>query len=96
MRELTRRASAAAREETSVFFESPHRILKTLMVCAEKFPDRLICVARELTKTFEEYRRGTGPELLAHFTAHPARGEIVLVISGTGERVPRRAEEERE
>jgi 16S rRNA (cytidine1402-2'-O)-methyltransferase len=35
-----------------------------------------------LTKTFEEYRRGTAAELLAHYTAHPARGEIVLVVSG--------------
>jgi 16S rRNA (cytidine1402-2'-O)-methyltransferase len=84
--------AAAARAETSVFFESPHRILKTLAVCAEKLPERLICVARELTKTFEEYRRGTGPELLAHYTAHPAKGEIVLVISGTAERGARRVE----
>jgi 16S rRNA (cytidine1402-2'-O)-methyltransferase len=73
---------AAEREVTTVFFESPHRILKTLAVCAEKFPDRLLCVARELTKTFEEYRRGTGPELLAHYTAHPAKGEIVFLVSG--------------
>ena len=78
--------AAAAREETSVFFESPHRLLKTLAVCAEKLPDRMICVARELTKTFEEYRRGMGAELLAHYTAHPPKGEIVLVISGAAER----------
>jgi 16S rRNA (cytidine1402-2'-O)-methyltransferase len=74
--------AAAARTETSVFFESPHRILKTLAVCAAHFPERELCVARELTKTFEEYRRGPAPELLAHYTAHPAKGEIVLVIRG--------------
>ena len=73
--------AAAEREETSVFFESPHRLVKTLAVCAEKFPDRLLCVARELTKTFEEYRRGTGPELLAHYTEHPPKGEIVFLVS---------------
>jgi 16S rRNA (cytidine1402-2'-O)-methyltransferase len=74
--------AAAEREMTSVFFESPHRLLKTLAVCAEKFPDRLLCVARELTKTFEEYRKGTGPELLAHYTARPPKGEIVFLVSG--------------
>lgn len=77
---------AASRPVTSVFFESPHRILKTLAVCALHFPDRELCVARELTKTFEEYRRGTGPVLVAHYTAHPAKGEIVLVIAGAGKR----------
>ncbi len=74
--------AAAARAETSVFFESPHRLVKTLAVCAERFPERPICVARELTKTFEEYRKGTGPELLAHYTARPPKGEIVLLIRG--------------
>ena len=73
--------AAAEREETTVFFESPHRILKTLDAAVPIFGDRQICVARELTKTFEEYRRGTAAELLAHYTAHPAKGEIVLVIA---------------
>jgi 16S rRNA (cytidine1402-2'-O)-methyltransferase len=74
--------AAAEREETTVFFESPYRILKTLAACAEIMPDRQLCVARELTKKFEEFRRGLGVELLAHYTAHPAKGEITLVISG--------------
>jgi len=86
--------AAAAREETSIFFESPHRLVKTLAVCSEKFPERLLCVARELTKTYEEYRRGTGAELLAHYTNRPPKGEIVLVISGTGERQPRTTQPE--
>ena len=73
---------AAEREETSVFFESPYRIMKTLAACAEIMPDRQLCVARELTKKFEEFRRGTAAELLAHYEAHPAKGEITLVISG--------------
>ena len=74
--------AAAAREVTSVFFESPHRLLKTLEVCAARFPGRQLCVARELTKTFEEFRIGTGPELLAHYSAKPVKGEIVFLVRG--------------
>src|SRR5438874_10738591 len=79
-RELT---AAAKREETTVFFESPYRINKTLKACAELMPERQLCVARELTKKFEEFRRGTSAELLAHYEAHPAKGEITLLVSGT-------------
>jgi len=68
--------------ETVIFFESPYRITKTLAVCADVMPDRQLCVARELTKRFEEFRRGTASELLMHYDAHPPKGEIVLVISG--------------
>jgi 16S rRNA (cytidine1402-2'-O)-methyltransferase len=71
---------AAEREETSVFFESPHRINRTLAACAGIMPERQLCVARELTKKFEEFRRGTAAELLAHYEARPAKGEITLVI----------------
>ena len=70
------------REETTIFFESPYRILKTLQACAEIIPSRPLCVARELTKKFEEFQRGTGAELVAHYTAHPAKGEITLIIAG--------------
>jgi 16S rRNA (cytidine1402-2'-O)-methyltransferase len=44
-------------------------------------PARQLCVARELTKKFEEFRRGTASELLAHYEAHLPKGEIVLLIS---------------
>jgi 16S rRNA (cytidine1402-2'-O)-methyltransferase len=77
-RELT---EAAARAETSIFFESPHRLEKTLAALVEICPDRLICVARELTKTFEEFRRGTPAEVLAHYQAHPPKGEITLLLA---------------
>jgi 16S rRNA (cytidine1402-2'-O)-methyltransferase len=73
--------AAATRPETSIFFESPHRILKTLQACVEIMPEREVCVARELTKKFEEFRRGRPAELFAHYQARPAKGEIVLVIS---------------
>ncbi len=85
MRELT---AAAERAETTVFFESPYRLSKTLAACAEVMPDRRLCVARELTKKFEEFRRGTGAELLAHYEARPAKGEITLVIAGKDEKRP--------
>lgn len=78
-RALTR---ALEREETSVFFESPHRIDGTLEMLARLSPERRICVARELTKKFEEYRRGTAAEVEAYYRAHPAKGEICLVIAG--------------
>ena len=74
--------AAMEREATTIFFESPYRILKTLAACAGLMPDRQLCVARELTKKFEEFRRGTATELLAHYEARPPKGEITLVISG--------------
>jgi 16S rRNA (cytidine1402-2'-O)-methyltransferase len=73
--------ATAERGETTIFFESPYRLTKTLAVCTGIMPDRQLCVARELTKKFEEFRHGTAGELLAHYEAHPPKGEIVLVIS---------------
>src|SRR6266699_494452 len=73
--------ATAAREETSIYFESPYRLTKTLKALIDIIPDRQLCVARELTKKFEEFRRGTASELLAHYEAKPPKGEIVLVIS---------------
>jgi 16S rRNA (cytidine1402-2'-O)-methyltransferase len=73
--------AAAAREETTAFFESPYRLTKTLKVCVEVLQDRQLCVARELTKKFEEFLRGNAQDLLDHYTAHPPKGEIVLLIS---------------
>lgn len=72
---------AAAREETSVYFESPHRLVKSLEVLAKSAPDITVCVARELTKKFEEFRRGKPAELSAHYQQHPPKGEITLVLS---------------
>src|SRR6266480_3357944 len=73
--------ATAARDETTIFFESPHRLTKTLSACAVLMPDRQLCVVRELTKKFEEFRRGTASKLLAHYEARPPKGEIVLMIS---------------
>jgi len=73
--------AAAARDETTIFFESPYRLTKTLSACAVLMPDRQLCVARELTKKFEEFRRGAARELLNHYEARPPKGEIVLMLS---------------
>jgi 16S rRNA (cytidine1402-2'-O)-methyltransferase len=74
--------AANARQETSIFFESPYRLVRSLEVCAAHYPTRLVCVARELTKQFEEFRIGTAPELLAHYSARTVKGEIVFLVRG--------------
>ncbi len=73
--------AAAESGETIIFFDSPYRLTKTLAACIDVMPDRQLCVARELTKKFEEFRRGTARDLLAHYEAHTPKGEMVLVIS---------------
>jgi len=75
--------AAAEREETTIFFESPHRLVKTLAAGAEIMPERQLCVARELTKKFEEFRHGTAGELLDFYSARSVKGEIVLVVEGS-------------
>ncbi|MFM8718484.1 MAG: 16S rRNA (cytidine(1402)-2'-O)-methyltransferase [Chthoniobacterales bacterium] len=75
--------AAVNRGETSIFFESPHRIAKSLAVLAELAPDRQVCVARELSKKFEEYWRGTATELSARAEKQPPRGEICLLVAGS-------------
>ncbi len=83
-RERKERLTAVAKEErTAILYEAPHRVLKTLeelsAVCG---PERPAAAARELTKLYEEVRRGTLAELIAHFTVTEPRGEFVLVIAG--------------
>lgn len=72
--------AALASGETAIFFESPHRIVSTLEILTEIQPGARTCVARELTKKFECYHRGTATDVLAHFKAHPPKGEIVLLV----------------
>lgn len=75
-------AEALLRRETSIYFESPHRLVATLECLAGLDPQREICVARELTKRFETYHRGPASALLAEFTASPPKGELTLLIRG--------------
>ncbi|HEY3293901.1 MAG TPA: 16S rRNA (cytidine(1402)-2'-O)-methyltransferase [bacterium] len=79
----TRLKELAVEPRTIVLYESPHRILKTLAELQEYLGDRQAAIARELTKVYEEVRRGTLSELLAHFTSHAVRGEFVLIVAGT-------------
>jgi len=70
-------------ERTIIFYESPFRLVKLLEEIMEHFgPERRCSVSRELTKMFEETRRGTAEELLQHFSAHPPKGEIVVCVAG--------------
>jgi 16S rRNA (cytidine1402-2'-O)-methyltransferase len=86
--------AAADRACTSIYFESPYRIKRMLEDAVAEIPSTPLCLARELTKKFEEYRRGPAAELLAHFQKHEPRGEFCLVIGGTNRREKAVAEEE--
>ena len=68
---------------TSLFFESPHRLLSTLEILTAINPDLRVCVARELSKKFETYHRDSASNLWAYFTERPAKGEIVLLLDPT-------------
>lgn len=73
----------AVEARTMVFYESPMRLLKTLNDFIQYLgPDRPCCVSRELTKKFEENKRGSLQEVFDHFSAKPVKGEIVIVVQG--------------
>jgi 16S rRNA (cytidine1402-2'-O)-methyltransferase len=74
--------SIAGEQRTLVAYESPNRLVDTLAVILDVLGDRRACVARELSKKFEEFRRGSVSEALKHYREHPPRGEITLVIAG--------------
>ena len=79
----TRLLLLAEETRTIIFYESPHKLLKTLAHFCEYFgEDRSVSVSRELTKLYEETIRGTAKEVLEHYTAKPAKGEIVIVVAG--------------
>lgn len=74
-------AAARERECTSVYFESPYRLVDTLAIITEAAPDHLHVVARELTKRFEEFQRGTARSLLEFFQMKTVKGEICLMVA---------------
>lgn len=79
----TRLKLLAEETRTIIFYESPHKLLKTLGHFQEYFgADRQISVSREISKLHEETIRGTVEEVLNHYEAHPPKGEIVVVVSG--------------
>ena len=74
--------AAVQADYTSIFYESPFRIVKTVQALVEIDPQVPICVARELTKVFETYHRGSAAAVLEEFKAKPPKGEMVLLIGG--------------
>ncbi|WP_315451646.1 16S rRNA (cytidine(1402)-2'-O)-methyltransferase [uncultured Selenomonas sp.] len=81
-------ARVAAYPETLIFYEAPHRLRETLAVLAATLgAERQACAARELTKKFEEFRRTTLGDLIAHYREHEPRGEFVLIVAGADENV---------
>jgi len=69
-------------KHTLVFYESPHRINKTVSDALEVLGDRPACIAREISKMFEEYIRGTLSEILDSISSRKLKGEIVFIIEG--------------
>jgi 16S rRNA (cytidine1402-2'-O)-methyltransferase len=72
---------AMARECTSIYFESPYRLVDTLQMIVNRAPGHLVVVARELTKMFEEFQRGSAQSVLNHFAMKAPKGEITLLIA---------------
>ena len=66
---------------TIVLYESPHRLIKTLLRCGEVLGDRKVSVSRELTKKFEETVTGSFDEVIQYFEDHTVKGEFVIVIA---------------
>ncbi|MCD6544759.1 MAG: 16S rRNA (cytidine(1402)-2'-O)-methyltransferase [Flavobacteriaceae bacterium] len=80
----TRLKFLAAETRTMIFYESPHKILKTLNHFAEYFgEDRLVSVSREISKLYEETIRGSVKELIQHFENKAPKGEFVIIVAGS-------------
>ena len=79
----TRLKLLAEESRTMIFYESPHKLIKTLTHFTEYFgADRQVSVSREITKLHEETIRGTAEEVLKHYTQKPPKGEIVIIVAG--------------
>ncbi len=83
-----RAAEHAGLQATLIWYEAPHRLAETLADMEEAFGERPAAVARELTKRFEEVRRGSLTEVAAHYGVAGARGEITVLLGPAGESVP--------
>lgn len=79
----TRFTLLSEENRTMIFYESPHKLIKTLSNFCEYFgEDRQVSVSRELTKMYEETIRGSAKQVLDHYTKKPPKGEIVVVVAG--------------
>jgi 16S rRNA (cytidine1402-2'-O)-methyltransferase len=84
---LKRLSALASEERTMIFYESPYRVMKTLEQLARTLGDeRMASVSREMTKKFEETKRGTLSYLVDHFRSHTPKGEFVIVVAGASSR----------
>jgi len=80
---MTRLVFLQEETRTIIFYESPHKLIRTLTDFCEYFgADRALSVSREITKMFEQTIRGTAKELLTYYENHPPKGEIVIVVGG--------------
>ena len=81
----TRLEELRTETRTMVFYEAPHKLIRTLTdLCGAFGAERAACASREISKVFEEHCRGTLAEILAHFSARTPKGEFVLVVQGAG------------
>lgn len=79
----TRLIKLSEEERTVILYESPHRLVKCLGQLEEFFgPERKVCVVREISKLFEEYKRGTATEVREYYEKNPPKGEIVIIVEG--------------
>lgn len=79
----TRLLKLAEEDRTIVLYESPHRLVKCLGQIEEFMgAERKVCVVREISKMFEDFKRGTASDVKAHYEAHAPKGEIVIIIEG--------------
>lgn len=82
----TRLRELSSEPRTMIFYESPYRLVKTLVQMAEVMgPERRCSVAREISKVHEEHRRGTLSEVAEWYSGHEPKGEIVLIVAGCGD-----------
>ncbi len=92
----TRLTQLAEEERTMIFYESPHRLLKTLTEFAAFFgEDRQVCVSRELSKMYEENVRGTVIEVKSHFENNILKGEFVICVGGNEESVKKKVKKDK-
>lgn len=79
----TRLLKLAEEDRTIVLYESPHRLVKCLGQIEEFFgAERAVCVVREISKLYEEYKRGTATEVKNYYEKNPPKGEIVILVAG--------------
>ena len=91
----TRLTELSEETRTMIFYESPYRLVKTLEQFAEFFgPDRECSVAREISKKFEEHKRGTLTDVSAWYREHEPKGEIVIIVAGAPEKKHKKEKKE--